>query len=82
MVQNTGLVGMSEYSFNRAFRARTNLSPYQWVLERRLNSAERLIRSSAMSLAEVAFAVGISSQSHMTSFFKKRVGVTPAQLRK
>lgn len=76
------LVNMNEYSFSRSFKARTGLSPYQWVIERRLGRAEFLLKQSSMELAEIAFATGFSSQSHMTTLFSKRSGVTPSEFRK
>lgn len=76
------LTGLTEHGFSRAFKARTDQSPYQWVIERRLARAEQLLRHSRMSLAEIAYAVGFSSQSHMTTLFSQKTGVTPAELRK
>ena len=76
------LVGMSEYGFARMFKIRTNQSPYQWVIERRLGRAEQLLRTTKMELAQIAFAVGFSSQSHMTTLFSQRSGITPAEFRK
>jgi AraC family transcriptional regulator len=76
------LVDMNEYAFSRAFKARTDLSPYQWVIDRRLTRAEFLLRKSTMDIVEIAFAVGFSSQSHMTNLFSQRAGVTPAEFRK
>ncbi|TQV86793.1 helix-turn-helix transcriptional regulator [Exilibacterium tricleocarpae] len=75
------LVDMSEHSFSRAFKARTGRSPYQWVIDRRLTRAEMLLRKSKMSLAEIAFAAGFSSQAHMTTLFSQRMGTTPAEFR-
>ncbi len=76
------LVDMNEYAFSRVFKAHTGLSPYQWVIERRLNRAEFLLKQSDMNLSEIAFAVGFSSQSHMTNLFSQRSGITPAEFRK
>lgn len=75
------LVDMNEYTFSRAFKARTKQSPYQWVIDRRLSRAEILLKKSKMTLAEIAFAVGFSSQSHMTTLFSQRMGATPASFR-
>ena len=82
MAELAKLTGRSEHSFARAFKARTQLSPYQWVLERRVQRAEGLVRHSSMQLSEIAYSVGFSSQAHMTSVFSKRLGVTPAELRR
>jgi len=39
------------------------------------------MRDSKASLADIALACGFNSQAHMTSAFKQRLGVSPAQLR-
>lgn len=44
-------------------------------------TARRQLRESTQSLAQIAFNVGLSSQSHFTRTFKQHVGVTPGQYR-
>ena len=75
------LVGMSEAHFTRSFRRSTGQSPYQFVLRLRLSRACSLLRDQNLSLAEVAYTCGFSSQSHLTDLFRVRVGVSPAQYR-
>jgi len=41
-----------------------------------------LIRASKLSLAEIAYACGFSSQSHMTTAFSNQLGETPGAIRK
>lgn len=72
---------LSRYHFSRAFKASTGRTPIEYVLERRLRRAEHLLRETDESLAAVAFNSGFSSQSHMTSAFRKQLGVTPGQIR-
>lgn len=76
------LAGISVFHFSRAFNVATGISPHRYVLERRVAKAYRLLSSSSLPLAMIAFEVGFSSQSHMTSIFKKQIGVTPARIRK
>ncbi|MEL6215947.1 MAG: AraC family transcriptional regulator [Pseudomonadota bacterium] len=73
---------MSLYSFARAFKATTGVSPYQMLLAERVACASDLLRNPEMTLAEIAYAVGFSSQSHMTTTFSKQMGVTPGRYRK
>lgn len=75
------LVGMPDHVFARAFKATTGMPPYQWVIERRLDRAEQFITKSRLSLAEIAYACGFSSQAHMTTLFSRRRGVTPTAFR-
>lgn len=72
---------MSLYSFARAFKAATGTSPHQMLLAERVARVAQLLRNDNMPLAEVAYAVGFSSQSHMTTTFAKHMGVTPGRYR-
>lgn len=68
--------------FQSALRETTGQTPYQYVLARRIATARCLIETSSLSLAEVAFRTGFSSQSHMTDAFKAKLGVTPGGVRR
>ena len=74
--------GYSREHFLRMFRAATGLTPHQYVLERRLNAAQQLLRQSTMLLADIALQCGFSSQTHMNDVFRKRLGVTPLEYRR
>lgn len=75
------LTDMQDHKFARAFKATTGKSPHQWVIDRRLDRAEQFLGKSRMSLAEIAYACGFSSQAHMTTLFSDRRGITPASYR-
>lgn len=75
------LTDLPDQKFARAFKATTGKSPHQWLIDRRLDRAEEFLGKSRMSLAEVAYACGFSSQAHMTTLFSDRRNVTPAEFR-
>jgi AraC family transcriptional regulator len=74
-------VGISKYHFSRRFKRRTGQSPYQFVIYERVRAARHQLRTSSQPLAQIAFNVGFSSQSHFTRTFKQHVGVTPGAYR-
>jgi AraC family transcriptional regulator len=74
--------GYSRAHFLRMFRAATGLTPHQYVLERRLSTAQQLLQQSKMLLADIALRCGFSSQTHMNDVFRKRLGVTPLEYRR
>ena len=76
------LAGMPLTAFARALKTKTGKTPHQYVLQRRVELARDLITHSTLSLAQVAFEAGFSSQSHMTDVLRNRLGVTPGQIRK
>lgn len=73
--------GLGANRFAQAFASATGLSPHQYVIGRRLQRAEQLLRHSAMPIAEVAASAGFASQQHMTQAMQRRLGRTPARLR-
>ncbi len=76
------IAGMPLPRFSRSLKAKTGMPPYQYVLNRRLARARSLIETSRLSLAEIAYQCGFSSQSHMTDVFASKVGTTPGVIRK
>jgi AraC family transcriptional regulator len=72
----------SEYHFCRAFKQNTGSSPYQYVIQRRMEQSARLLRQNPhQSVASVARAVGYDSPSHFSRQFKKHHGVPPSRWR-
>ncbi|MEM7545941.1 MAG: AraC family transcriptional regulator [Pseudomonadota bacterium] len=76
------LVDRDVYSFARAFKAVTGEAPHQFLIQRRLDRARALLCHSQDSLADIAYATGFASQSHMTATFSKHVGMPPGAYRK
>lgn len=79
--QLADLVGASSDQLSRAFKRSVGDTPHNYVLQRRTDAARQLLREDATTLAQIAFATGFSSQSHMTTAFKKVLGVTPGAIR-
>lgn len=78
-----GLIGFSIPHFERTFRASFGRSPYQYVIERRVERARSLLSSrltgDCLTLHDVARMCGFANQSHMTRHFSRIVGTTPSR---
>ena len=72
---------LSPFHFARAFKAATGAAPHRYVTDRRIGYAKSLIGEGRLSLAEIAAICGFSSQSHLTRWFKRLAGTTPAAYR-
>ncbi|HXM05090.1 MAG TPA: AraC family transcriptional regulator [Chthoniobacterales bacterium] len=80
--QMARIVHLSSYHFARLFKAATGLAPHQFVITRRIERAQHLLRTNGeLGLAEVAFRSGFANQSHFSLHFKRIVGVTPRRFR-
>lgn len=70
--------GMSRFQLIRLFRGRVGVTPYMFLINRRVSrAAERLRHGEA--IAHVAADLGFCDQSHLTRHFKRAYGLTPAQ---
>lgn len=77
----SGVVALSPIHFARQFKRSTGQSPYQYLLNARIDAAKRLLRSG-MPIAQIAFRCGFSHQEHLTRTFRKLAGTTPAAYRR
>nr|WP_223291229.1 AraC family transcriptional regulator [Streptomyces avicenniae] len=73
-------LGLSRYQALRAFRASTGMTPYAWLAQYRVSRARALLDRGARP-ADVAARVGFADQAHLTRWFRRVVGVTPAAYR-
>lgn len=80
--QLSRLVGMSPHHFLRCFKKATGMSPLQYVIAKRVARARQMLREGRESIAEIAYATGFASQSHLNAMFKRHVGVTPGRFKR
>lgn len=81
LYQIASQVGISPYYLAHAFKATTGLSPHQFVLQCRLERSQQLLRNTQLPIAAIAYEVGFSNQSHMTTVFRKMLQTTPNMYR-
>ena len=67
--------------FAAQFRAAVGMRPHQYLLKRRIERAEELLKQAGISLVDVALTVGFQTQAHFTTVFKRFAGDTPHQWR-
>lgn len=65
----------------RTFQRQLGTTPYQYLQEFRLSKATRLLRETDLSIAAVAYKVGISQVSHFDALFKQKTGYLPKTFR-
>ena len=75
-------VDLSPLYLVRAFRSTVGQSPHQYVVARRVELARRMLCDTETPIAQIALATGFSSQSHLSNWFRRIVGVSPAAYRR
>jgi AraC-like DNA-binding protein len=75
------VAGLSRMHFAAQFRAATGVRPHEYLLRRRIEHAQELLKQAEVSLVDIALTVGFQTQAHFTTVFKRFVGDTPYQWR-
>jgi AraC-like DNA-binding protein len=75
------LAGLSTHHFARAFHQSVGEPPHSYILSRRLERVERMLRETQLPLSEIALATGFSDQSHLARHFRRRTGMSPSLAR-
>lgn len=73
--------GLSQYHFIRTFKKETGFTPHEYIINIRITTAKYLLKNSGMSVKDICFDSGFSSESVFCSAFKRHQGMTPVQYR-
>ncbi len=68
--------------FHKLFKASTGKNLHEYVEEQRLQKAIELLISTEMTLTQIAYECGFSSQSYFSYAFKKKMKLTPREYTK
>ena len=74
-------VGLNTSYLSVLFKKETGLSVSDYILRRKLEVAENMLKNSDYNCAEISSFLAFNSQSHFTESFRKKNGVTPKQFR-
>jgi AraC-like DNA-binding protein len=68
-------------TFTRHFKKCFGQTPYQWLLDRKMEEIHTLVLSSDMSITDIAKMYEFKSVSHLVNAFSKRFGTPPHKRR-
>jgi len=75
-------LGISPRSLNRRFKQATGMSPGAYLQQQRLNTARDLLRTSNLSIAEVALQAGYTDSGYFCRLFREAMKQTPREYRR
>ena len=73
--------GLSSSHFRRKFREELGISLGDYLAERRVSAAKRLLEETPSPVAEIARACGYDTIYSFSRFFRKRTGLPPTEWR-
>lgn len=75
-------VGLSPNYFSKVFAEEMNISFTDYLIEKRMQEAQRLLLYTSCSNSEIAERVGYPNASYFSNVFKKYTGFTASQFKK
>src|SRR6202035_5202617 len=76
-----GIAQLSVHHFARAFRQSLGIPPHNYIVQRRVEQAQQLLRNTDLPLSEIANVAGFTDQSHLARHFRTITGVSPSLAR-
>lgn len=72
---------LAPHHFHRTFRSAFAVTPYGYMVRRRIEAARRLLAETDSNVAQICDVVGYESLPSFTARFHRLVGMPPAQFR-
>ncbi|MCR9083550.1 MAG: AraC family transcriptional regulator [Cyclobacteriaceae bacterium] len=76
------VANLSKEAFCRYFKLRTRKTFTQYLLQIRINEAQKLLQETDLGISEIAFQVGFENLSYFNRSFKKITGLTPRDFKR
>ena len=73
---------LSPIHFHNCFKAATGKTLHEYVEEQRIKKSAGLLVSTDLTLTDISYECGFSSQSYFSFAFKRRMGMTPREYEK
>lgn len=74
--------GYSASYFSHMFAEETGMSPYQFVMKSRVEHAMQLLKTTRLSVQEIAFQCGFNSAANFCYTFRRMISLSPHEYRK
>lgn len=80
--QAASTANLSKEAFCRFFKLRTRKTFTQYLIQLRINEAQKLLQETELGISEIAFQVGFENLSYFNRSFKSIVGISPREFRR
>lgn len=79
--ETAAVANLSKEAFCRFFKLRTRKTFTQYLVQLRINEAQKLLQETDLGISEIAFRVGFENLSYFNRTFKNITGLTPREFK-
>jgi len=76
------IANLSPYHFIRTFKSMTGKTPYDYLLDVKIEKSKKLLKLKGYTITDICFHCGFNNLEHFSSVFKRKVGILPSKYRK
>ena len=70
-------VNISSSQVNRVFKKAYGITPYDYILTRKIETAKLLLKNSSLTVKEIAYRLNFADEHYFSNIFLQKTGVRP-----
>ena len=75
-------INKSESQVIKIFKKAYGITPYKYLLNKKIEYSKKLLTSTNLSIKEISFMLQFSDEYYFSNIFKEKAGICPSQYRK
>ena len=78
----SSFIGKSPSQITKDFKNEFKISPYEYLIERKISLAKNLLNGTGLTVRQIALLLSFADEYYFSNVFKKRTGISPKFYRK
>lgn len=70
-------VNLSQSQVNRIFKKSFDVTPYNYILNRKIETAKLLLKNTSLTVKEIAYKLNFTDEHYFSNLFLEKTGVRP-----
>ena len=72
-------ISLSPSQVNRVFKRRYGVTPYDYILSRKIDTAKLLLMNTTLTVKEIAYRLNFADEHYFSNIFLQKTGVRPSK---
>ena len=72
-------ISLSPSQINRVFKSSYGVTPYDYILSRKIDTAKLLLQNTTLTIKEIAYRLNFADEHYFSNVFLQKTGVRPSK---